>query len=334
MTRLKRSVLPIVGETQKLARLALQRLISAQSAQGGQAEDRRGGAASSRGQGSQFGIVGALAATVRHTAVQTEGKRRLDELILDPRGILRGSRAQAHGLRQPGPTVPLHPVHTLDRLEPIVREPLDDLARVRRPGVCGAVVQEAALLVLFTALIRQVAGYEGGHVALWVYPPVHCVVLLPAFAAEGQGQQDPSTVAGHELLPIGGDVPLVRPFQRCVDRITAADELMQPKGKGRKVSIWIAGLVASQETLLDGAHAALLGYASQLRQSASGSLGTSDADGCSSAQATGSRFGSQPKGGLDPCGERIAHKVSVVVGRPMLGIADALAQLSHEHWIV
>jgi hypothetical protein len=63
---------------------------------------------------------------------------------------------------------------------------------------------------------------------------------LPALAAKNQGQEDFLPITWHELLPIQRQVSLVLRLQGGIDRVAAADKLVEPKREGWKSGCRIA----------------------------------------------------------------------------------------------
>src|ERR1035441_7672268 len=157
---------------------------------------------------------------------------------------------------------------------------------------------------------------------------------LSALTAEHQRQEDLLPIAWHELLAIQRKVSLVLRFQRGIDGVTAADELVEPKGESRKPGGWIsfAG-VAGQECFLDGLFGAVLGCARGAAQFRGGAIVASQASGPASANPlrfavtkdSESAFDPRRQGGCDEGrvagrrnGARIFH--SGFEGREELGV--------------
>ena len=125
---------------------------------------------------------------------------------------------------------------------------------VERPRVCGAGVEEASFTFLcVTEVVRELARGEDTLPRLWAAADTHAVILLTAFAAEDERQQDATAVARDELLFVDGEIPFGFRLQGGIHRVATTDELMQAKGEHRepRLRVGLTG-VATQELLRDG----------------------------------------------------------------------------------
>ena len=232
MAGLERGVLPVVGEAEQLPRLWLERFILAQRAQRREAEHRRRRTASLGGEHGQFAVVRFLTTGIGHRAVETKCKGRLDKLVdASARGFLpagvdsRRYAAAGHGW-------PFSPGERRLRFradpQAVARSWPGDHPLARDSH---AAVQKACLFITFADLVGESTHSIGDFCGLAVRVAKDGVVFLSAFPTEGDWQQNPAAVTGHVLLSLRRHMPNVRAFQRCIDRVAAADELVQAKSE-------------------------------------------------------------------------------------------------------
>ena len=95
----------------------------------------------------------------------------------------------------------------------------------------------------------------------------HAIVFLAALTTEHERQQYATPVSRNELLAVDANIACIFRFQRRIDGITAANKLVQTKGKGMKALLWrrFTG-IARQEAFLDDGKTAWLWYAGELAE--------------------------------------------------------------------
>src|SRR5215218_8568580 len=115
----------------------------------------------------------------------------------------------------------------------MLREPFFELSLV--PPVTGIEIEVPRLAI---AAVRR----RGVVEIPWLHPlfrhpvvpwAIDDGVLLPALPAEGEREKPLFAVAGDVDLPFHGQESVTRLLQRGVDRVAAADELVQAEVKRR-----------------------------------------------------------------------------------------------------
>ena len=103
--------------------------------------------------------------------------------------------------------------------------------RVVRPRRRRADVEVAGLAVIVVEAIGERALEVGGASGL-IPAAADRVILLPALAAERQGEQDlRALAAGDKLLRLERRVPHALRLRRSVDRLALREELVQAEGE-------------------------------------------------------------------------------------------------------
>jgi hypothetical protein len=333
VARLEGRVLPVVGEAEELLRLLGEGLLRADLPDGREAEDGRGRAAPFGAERPDLSEVGHLARPVGHAALEAEAEWRGHEVAGLPLGAFRSVGVDEDGPRKGLPLVGLDAPAARPLLDPVFREAVEDGAVVRRPRVVGAEEEEAGLGVPVLRAIRRLARLVGARRRL--VAAADAVVLLPALAAEDEGQEDATPVSRHEPLTVDGDVPLVFRLDGGVDGVAPADELVDAEGEGRVARLGVAGEVAGEEPRAGRVGAEVLVEPGQGREVARGALVAEDAPGRADPhEAAGALFFRRAEGRLEP-GREGMRKERVVVGRKAVARRlDRRAELSEPGRVV
>ena len=141
-------------------------------------------------------------------------------------------------------------------------------------------------------------------------------------------------VARDELLAASSNISVLWCFQGGVSCIATAYELVQTKGKYGETSLWVEDTVSRQEPSLNAQLALFFGNARNPGQPMGGSLGANNGDRGGAAQSACPLLRCQSKGGLNPDGQRVSDKASVVFWWFPLGIADPFSQCLHKYRIL
>src|SRR5688500_11913957 len=115
--------------------------------------------------------------------------------------------------------------------QPVIRQAFQDFFWRIRPDMMGIQVEIARFAV---SIIKPILEFTGGNPhAMFALSQANCVIGLSALAAEHHRQQHMFLITlRHKLLSIDGDIASIFMLQRSIDRITGADELMQPESEG------------------------------------------------------------------------------------------------------
>ncbi len=255
--------------------------------------------------------VGDLARPVGNAALETEAEGRGHEVAGLALEALRSVGVDEDGPRKGLPFVGLDAPAARPLLDPVFREAVEDGAVVRRPGVVGAEEEEAGLGVPVLRAVRRLARLVGARRGF--VPAADAVVLLPALAAEDEGQEDAAPVARHEPLTVDGDVPLVFRLDGGVDGVAPADELVDPEREGRVARLRVPGKVPGEEPRADRVGAKLFVEPRQGREVARGALVAEDTPGGADPHEPARAFlFRRPESRLEPGGEGMREEPVVV----------------------
>ena len=195
------------------------------------------------------------------------------------------------------------------------------------PGIHRTDVEKARLGILAVGLI-QIVARTIGRAPVVPDRALDAVVLLPAFAAEHQRQENPRTIAWHVLLALDCDVPLRLRLERGIDRVAPADELMQAEGKDGLVGIRVAALRSDEQGMLDRLAATGFRLAGQFGEHPRGAALSPDCQRRGADEPAALGIGLNAEGALDPGRQWIAQEC-LVVGREVLVVGHSFAQFGN-----
>ena len=134
-----------------------------------------------------------------------------------------------------------------------------NFAGIGGPRIGRIEVEIPGLIILFPSPISQLARLKNTHMR-FVLAPADAIVFLAACPAESQGKQGLlGRRARGEPLPIDRNIAVLLIANGCIDRIAAADELVQAEGEGRESGLWDFAGVPGQQTSLNCLHTANFG---------------------------------------------------------------------------
>jgi hypothetical protein len=308
---LEGGVLAVVGEAQQLARARSEAAGVPEVAEGGQREQRRGGAPALGAERAELAEVGLLPGVVGDAAGRTEQERGADEvcgevaLALDAE--LRDDDALREVLLALGADLQL----ALVVLEPGLREGAQQGGRVvAGPGGLGVDVEIAGLALVGVELV--------GDVALRIRDDVvrqeaaaDGVELLATFAAETEWEQEfISVTAGDVLLDLHGQEAVVLAGEGGVDGVSPGDELVEAEGEQRSAVDLMA--IAGHEGRGDGGLAALGDGAGQTGEVVGGAAWSADGARLLANEAPVPQANAE--GRLDPGSNGIGGEGLVIIG--------------------